>query len=143
MLDFLKEKRYKISYVASSKSKILDTSFRWYDNKWLDVTMIKRTGNICELVDADYLGGHKLRLKFNDGLKGEIDLSDYVRKGLFRGLEDPKNFMQFGLIYGTIVWKQNDTELDIAPEYLYQKIYDAKKGRKKHGFSYFNASSWN
>lgn len=97
---------------------------------------------MCEVVDADYLGEHKLRLKFNDGLSGDIDLSDYVSKGAFKPLEDPKKFTQFGLIYGTIVWKQGGIELDIAPEYLYQRVYDTKLGKKKHNFGYFNEKSW-
>ncbi len=97
---------------------------------------------MCEIVDADYLGGHKLLLKFSDGLKGEIDLTEHMNKGVFKRLKDPKKFTQFGLIYGTIVWKPDGMELDIAPEYLYQQVYDAKKGRKKHGFDYFNKESW-
>ena len=106
--------------------------------------MAKKNGGLhfCEIVDADYLGGHKLRLTFNDGLEGNIDLSDFVKGGVFKPLKDPHKFTQFGLIYGTIVWKSNGHELDIAPEYLYQRVFDAKRGKKKHGFNYFNADSW-
>jgi hypothetical protein len=103
----------------------------------------KKISSMCEVIDADYLGGHKLRLTFNDGLKGTIDLADHMTKGVFKKLEDPKKFTQFGLIYGTIVWKPDGMELDIAPEYLYQRVFDAKRDKnKKHGFSYFNADSW-
>lgn len=99
---------------------------------------------MCEIVDADYLGGHRLHLKFNDGLEGDIDLAGHMTKGVFQPLADEGKFTQFGLIYGTLVWKPNGSELDIAPEYLYQQIYNSlPEGSAKHGFSYFNASSWN
>ena len=101
-----------------------------------------KTSALCEIVDADYLGGHKLRLTFNDGLKGTIDLSDYVDEGVFKPLKAPKKFTHFGLIYGTIVWKPNGMELDIAPKYLYQRVFDGLRGKKKHGFDYFSAASW-
>ena len=102
----------------------------------------EKISKLCKIIDADYLGGHKLRLTFNDGFKGSIDLEDFVNKGVFRPLRDTDKFIQFGLIYGTIVWKPKGKELDIAPEYLYQKAYNAKKGKKKHGFNYFDESSW-
>lgn len=105
----------------------------------------KKWNKRCEIVDADYLGGHQLRLKFNDGLQGVLDFADYVKKGVFRPLMDPKKFTQFGLIYGTIVWKPDRTkmELDIAPEYLYQRLYDGLADKtKKHGFNYFSTNSW-
>ncbi len=105
----------------------------------------KKWNKLCQVVDADYLGGHKLRLKFNDGLQGVFDFTDYVKKGVFRPLMDPKKFTQFGLMYGTIVWKPRagGMELDIAPEYLYQRVFDGLKTKqKKHGFNYFSAESW-
>ena len=104
----------------------------------------KKKSTLCKIIDADYLGGHKLRLYFNDGLSGNIDLSDFVKEGVFKPLKNPDKFTQFGLIYGTIVWKPDRTkmELDIAPEYLYQRVFDTKRGKKKHGFTYFNADSW-
>lgn len=103
----------------------------------------KKIDKMCEVVNADYLGGHKLRLTFNDGLAGNIDLSDFVKDGVFKPLKDPKKFTQFGLIYGTIVWKPNGSELDIAPEYLYQRVFEGLRSKsKKHGFHYFSAESW-
>ena len=94
-------------------------------------------------MDADYLGNHRLRLRFNDGLEGDIDLAEHMKKGVFKPLMDPHKFTQFGLMYGTLVWKPNGRELDIAPEYLYQQIYNSlPSGTAKHGFDYFNAASW-
>ena len=103
----------------------------------------KKRNTFCEIVDADYLGGHKLSLKFNDGLQGVLDFADYVKKGVFKPLTDPKKFTHFGLVYGTIVWKPDGMELDIAPEYLYQRLFNGLKLKnKQHGFNYFSAKSW-
>ncbi len=93
----------------------------------------------CKVTDAEYLGGHKLHLWFNDGLDGVVDLSDLVTKGVFKNLKNTKNFTAFALMFDTVVWMG---KLDLAPEYLYQRVYDAKKGKKKHGFNYFNSESW-
>lgn len=106
------------------------------------MSLKRKLSTPCEIVDADYLGSHTLRLHFNDGLKGDIDLSDYVSKGVFRPLLDIKRFKQFGLIYGTIVWKPDGKELDIAPEYLYWQVHQSKK-RAPWGFSYFSPESYN
>lgn len=100
-----------------------------------------KASHFCKIIDADYLGGHKLRLTFNDGLKGTIDLSDFVTEGVFTPLQDPNKFIQFGLIYGTIVWKPDREELDIAPEYLYWRVYRSKP-RAKWGFDYFSPESY-
>ena len=69
-----------------------------------------------EVVDVDYLGEHKLFLRFQDGKEGKIDLSDLVKEGIFSKLQDRKQFIQFGLEHGTLVWSN---QLDISPEYLY------------------------
>ncbi len=109
------------------------------------MTKPKKWNKRCEIIDADYLGGHKLRLKFNDGLQGVLDFTDYVKKGVFKPLTDPKKFTHFGLMYGTLVWKPEGRgmELDIAPEYLYQRLFDGLADKtKKHGFNYFSTKSW-
>ena len=68
------------------------------------------------VVDVDYLGEHKLFLRFQDGKEGKIDLSDWVKEGIFSKLQDRRQFVQFGLEHGTLVWSN---QLDISPEYLY------------------------
>ncbi len=96
----------------------------------------RRKAKLCEIVDVDYLGGHRLHLRFNDGLEGSIDLSDFVKRGVFKPLEDPKKFTQFDLIYGTIVWKPDREDLDVAPEHLYWQVHRSKP-YAKWGFDYF------
>ena len=73
----------------------------------------------CRVIDLEYLGGHRLRLWFNDGEEGEIDLAPLTEKEAFHQLRDPKQFIRFGLEHGTLVWSDN---LDISPEYLREHI---------------------
>jgi len=71
---------------------------------------------------ADVIGDFRLRLEFDDGSSGEVDL-DYVknRGGVFEPLRDPAYFAQarVDLEGGTVVWP-NGT--DLAPETLHELV---------------------
>ena len=64
------------------------------------------------------LGDHRLRLSFEDGAAGEIDLSTWRWQGVFEPLADPDYFSRVMLDeeLGTIVWPNG---ADIAPETLH------------------------
>lgn len=68
---------------------------------------------------AEYLGGHKLRLSFNDGSRKVFDFSPLIKKFLlYRGLEPTEKFKDFTVTDWTVSW--DNGEIDIAPEYLYE-----------------------
>ena len=72
------------------------------------------------IIDVEYLGGHKLRLVFDDGKEGDVDLSPAIERiPPYRELRDPDRFIQFGLVGGTLVWSD---ELDMAPDWLYEEM---------------------
>ena len=66
------------------------------------------------------LGGHRLELKFTDGLNAEVDLRDQVvgRGGVFTDLEDPDYFASVRVDpeAGTLVWPNG---VDLCPDVLY------------------------
>ncbi len=73
------------------------------------------------LTEAEPLGGCTVRVRFEEGTTGEVDLSyllDYG--GVFGPLRDPDYFCQLRADpeAGTIVWPN---EADIAPETLYAR----------------------
>ncbi len=73
------------------------------------------------LVDARSGDGHRVRVRFEDGLTAEVDLTyllDYG--GVFEPLRDIDYFRQLRADpdAGTIVWPN---EADIAPETLYER----------------------
>ena len=64
------------------------------------------------------LGAHRLRLSFDDGLEGELDMSTETWDGVFAPLADPDFFDRVAVDeeLGTIVWPNG---ADIAPESLH------------------------
>ena len=78
---------------------------------------------------VEVLDDHRLRLSFEDGTTGEVDLSDLLaRGGVFAQLRDVAYFRQVRVDPdgGTITWP-NDT--DVAPETLYAR---ASAGAARH-----------
>jgi hypothetical protein len=76
---------------------------------------------IVHVTAVECLGGHRLRLRFEDGLQGELDFSTESWRGVFAPLEDPAYFARVELDeeLGTIVWPSG---ADIAPETLYRWV---------------------
>lgn len=73
---------------------------------------------LVHVTAVDVVGDHRLRLAFDDGARGEIDLSDWAWRGVFEPLRDPAYFREVELDHelGTIVWPNG---ADIAPETLH------------------------
>ena len=69
------------------------------------------------------IGDHRLRLLFDDGTAGDVDLSAMEWKGVFEPLRDPQYFADARLDVeaATVVWPNG---ADSAPERLY---LEAKK----------------
>ncbi|HET9592994.1 MAG TPA: DUF2442 domain-containing protein [Solirubrobacterales bacterium] len=78
---------------------------------------------IVHVAGVEYLGGHRLRLEFENGQAGEVDLSQERWTGVFAPLEDPAYFKEVELDeeLGTIVWPNG---ADIAPETLHRWVVE-------------------
>lgn len=77
---------------------------------------------LFDIIDAEYVDGYKIRIKFENGKEGIVDLQDYCHKGgLFNRLKDRAYFVNFYVNkdLGTLCWPQG---LDIAPETLFAKL---------------------
>jgi hypothetical protein len=70
---------------------------------------------------ADYMGQYRIRLRFNDGAEGVVDLGDALVGEVFEPLKDIEQFKSFRVDpdIETIVWENG---ADMAPEYLYNKM---------------------
>jgi len=74
------------------------------------------------VIRAEYRGGHRIHLLFNDGMESTIDFLQWLEGPVFEPLKDPKYFQQFFLDGGTVTWPNG---ADVAPETLYDR---AKSG---------------
>ena len=86
----------------------------------------RRMRPVPELVHVtavEVVGDHRLRLTFEDGVVGEVDLSGWDWRGVFEPLADPSYFalVELDQELGTIVWPNG---ADIAPETLYSWATD-------------------
>jgi hypothetical protein len=73
------------------------------------------------IVEARYLSGHTVWLRFRDGTSGEIDLANALLGLVFEPLRDPKVFSQFRVDpeFHTLTWPNG---ADFAPEFLHDNI---------------------
>lgn len=74
--------------------------------------------DLITVTSARYISDYTLELIFNDGLKAEIDFTEWINKHpFFKPLQDTDYFKNFSLDGWTVVWENG---ADIAPETLYE-----------------------
>jgi hypothetical protein len=79
------------------------------------------------VTEANYEGGYKLWVRFNDGRCGIIDLGPWLAEEqgpVFGPLRDLDEFRCFRVDMDTIVWGNG---ADLAPEFLYDMLDDGAK----------------
>jgi hypothetical protein len=74
--------------------------------------------DLVHVTAVEVTGDYRLRLAFEDGTEGEVDLSGRDWRGIFEPLADPSYFrlVRLDAQLGTIVWPNG---ADIAPETLH------------------------
>lgn len=74
-----------------------------------------------DVISAEYKGGYKIEVVFENGRRGVVDFSNFpARRGVFARFADMDYFRRFAVNreLGVLTW---DDEVDIAPETLYVK----------------------
>ncbi|MBI4476398.1 MAG: DUF2442 domain-containing protein [Acidobacteria bacterium] len=73
------------------------------------------------LVEARYVSGHVVWLRFRDGTAGEIDLGPALEGPVFEAMRDPVAFQELQIHpeFHTLVWANG---ADIAPEFLHDNV---------------------
>ncbi len=66
---------------------------------------------------VEYLGDYKLKLQFNNGAEGIVDLESELYGEVFEPLRDKHLFKEVFLTSRTIEWPNG---ADFAPEFLYE-----------------------
>ena len=67
------------------------------------------------VIDAEYDEKYILKVKFNNGAEGIVDLEEDLYGEVFEPLKDVEQFRKFTLTGRTIEWPNG---ADFAPEYL-------------------------
>ena len=73
------------------------------------------------VLEARYVGGHVVWVRFRDGTTGEIDLAPALNGPVFEPLRDPQYFRKFSVHpeFHTLVWPNG---ADVAPEFLRDNV---------------------
>ena len=68
--------------------------------------------------EVEWLGGHLLRLTFDNGVEKAVDVSPLLEGPVFEPLRDPEIFSQVSIdrVARTVVWPST---ADLAPEAFY------------------------
>jgi hypothetical protein len=84
---------------------------------------------LLEVAAAKYLGGHRVRVRFNNGEEGVVDLTEALWGLMFEPLTDPAVFERFTVskVFHTLCWENG---ADLAPEYLYAKMQEQSSCEK-------------
>jgi hypothetical protein len=75
-----------------------------------------------DIVEAQAAGGHKLFVRFDDGISGVLDIAALTKfDGVFAPLQDPAYFAQVRVDpeLGTVVWPSG---ADLCPDVLYASL---------------------
>ncbi|MBK9607729.1 MAG: DUF2442 domain-containing protein [Betaproteobacteria bacterium] len=69
------------------------------------------------IIEASYISGYIVWLRFSDGAEGEVDLSSELHGPIFEPLRNVESFRQFTVHpeLRTLVWPNG---ADFAPEFL-------------------------
>ncbi len=77
---------------------------------------------MIDVVEVRPLDGHRLFVRFEDGVHGEVNVTDLVRlDGVFAPLRDPARFAEVRVNpeLGTVCWPSG---ADLDPDVLYAKV---------------------
>ena len=80
---------------------------------------------IHDVVSAAYQGSYRIEVTFDDGKRGIVDFTPYLKRGgVFKRFRDLAFFREFRVDeeLGTLTWGD---EIDIAPETLYAEATGA------------------
>ena len=77
------------------------------------------------VIRAEYRGGFRIRLTFNDNSQGTVDFGFWLHGPVFEPLKAPEYFQRFFIDGGTVAWPNG---ADIAPETLYKSVVRGARG---------------
>lgn len=86
--------------------------------------------------DVKAVGGYKIKVVFDDGVSGIVDLTDLVQKGIFQQLKDASTFQRVYTNGSAIAWSD---ELEIDADNIYAEILNTEPANLLHTPSFHAA----
>ena len=74
------------------------------------------------VASVECLSGYRLRVRFNDGMEGIVDMAREIHApdaGIFAELADPDRFAAAYVEFGAVTWPG---EIDLAPDAMHAEI---------------------
>jgi hypothetical protein len=62
---------------------------------------------VVDVIRAEHLSGHKLKLYFSDGVARVLDFEPFLQRSknpLIRAYLDPERFARFTVAHGDLIW---------------------------------------
>ncbi len=87
-------------------------------------------------IDVKALSGYKIKVVFDDGVSGIVDLNSLVQKGIFQVLKDEHTFQNVYTDGTAISWSE---ELEIDADNIYAEILKTDPSLLLHKPSYHAA----
>lgn len=87
-------------------------------------------------IDVQPLSDYKIKVVFDDGVSGVVDLHELVEKGIFQHLKDEKAFRNVHTDGASIAWSE---ELEIDADNIYAEILNVEPIKVLHTPSYHAA----
>ena len=82
------------------------------------------TSSVINPTEVKALDGYRIWIEFEDGVKGEIDLSSFVGRGVWKAWEDRSLFESVKITpYRALGWGQDDV-LDMCADWAYLQVTD-------------------
>src|ERR1700687_3564212 len=78
-----------------------------------------RMERIPHLIKAEYRGGYRIHVVFDDRLEATVDFRKWLKGPVFAPVKDTKFFRRFFLDGWTVAWPNG---ADVAPETLYECV---------------------
>lgn len=78
------------------------------------------------VVDVSAIGRYKIKIEFEDGTRGEVDLGDLAGSGVFKSWDEPGAFEKVFVdpVTHTVAWPGG---IDLCPDSLYEELVEQQK----------------
>jgi len=91
------------------------------ENLLTESILFRKKDLLLDVVSVEYLDNYQLKLTFNNGIEGIVDLEPELYGEIFEPLKDKSLFQKVFLTSRTIEWPNR---ADFAPEFLFEIAFN-------------------